>query len=134
MIVVDASTALAWVLREREHADTAAALDYVSENGGCVPGNFHSEVAHGLLLAERKKRITEADVAHILSDLLALPLSVELPDVHVIIATARTYGLTCYDASYLALALQSHLPLATVDTNLAAAAKSAKCAWKPKST
>jgi predicted nucleic acid-binding protein len=132
VIVIDASIALAWGLREREHADVAAALDYVSEHGAYVPGNFQSEVSHALLQAERKKRIGEADVAQILSDILALSLPVELPDPHVVVAAARAHGLTCYEASYLALALQLHLPLATVDATLGAAAKSAKCAWKPQ--
>jgi len=132
VIVIDASVALAWALQEREHADVAATLDYVSEHGAYIPGNFQSEVANGLLQAERRKRISETDVTEALVNILALPLTVELPDARVMVSTARAHGLTCYDASYLALALQTHLPLATVDAALGAAAKAAKCAWKAK--
>ncbi len=130
MIVIDASVALAWALQEREHVDVAAVLDYVGENGAYVPGNFHSEVTNGLLQAERRRRITESDVAEALANILALRLTVELPDPHVVVSSARSHGLTCYDASYLALALQAHFSLATVDAHLAAAAKAAKCLWK----
>ncbi|MHB8433010.1 MAG: type II toxin-antitoxin system VapC family toxin [Candidatus Tyrphobacter sp.] len=133
MIAVDASIALAWALQEREHADAAAALAYVTEHGAYVPGNFHSEIAHALLQAERRRRLSETDVTEALSALLALPLTVELPDPHVIASVARAHGLTCYDASYLALALQAQLPLATVDAGLTAAARAAKCLWKPRS-
>lgn len=132
MIVIDASIALSWALQEREQADVAAALDYAGESGAYVPGNFYAEVANGLLQAERRRRITESDVAEALANIIALRLTVELPDPHVIVSSARLHGLTCYDASYLALALRVHLPLATADAHLAAAAKSAKCLWKAK--
>lgn len=134
MIVLDASVALAWALQEHEHASAVAALEYAAEHGGHVPGNFASEIAHGLLQAERRKRITEADVADILSSILDLPLAVQLPNPHVVVSLARAHGLTAYDAAYLALALQTQLPLATVDATLGEAAKATKCFWKPKAT
>lgn len=132
MIVVDASTALRWVLAEEVGSDAAAALDYVTENGGCVPGNFQSEIAHGLLQAERRRRISASTVSAALSDMLALSLRVELPDPHVVVSTARDYGLTGYDGAYLALALQSGLPLATADEHLGKAARSAKVLWQAR--
>lgn len=130
MIVIDASVALAWVLQEREHPDVAATLEYVSEHGAYVPGNFHSEVANGLLQAERRKHLTDTDVTEVFGNILALPITVELAEPRVIVSNARAHGLTCYDASYLALAMQMHLPLATADATLGAAARAAKCAWK----
>ena len=132
MIVVDASIALAWALQEREHAHVTAALQRAAEQGGFVPGNFQTEVAHALLQAERKKRLTAADVAEALGYILDLPLAVQMPSPYSVVAIAREYGLAGYDAAYLALAIQSQLPLATIDPSLAAAAKAAKCAWKPK--
>ena len=124
--------ALRWVLAEGERAEEGAALDYISTNGGQVPGNFQSEVAHGLLQAERHNRISARDVTVSLSEIAALPLAVQLPDVHVVIATAREYGLSGYDGAYLALALQSNLPLATVDERLRKAARSAGVLWRYK--
>ncbi|MGH7738385.1 MAG: type II toxin-antitoxin system VapC family toxin [Candidatus Tyrphobacter sp.] len=132
MIVIDASVALAWTLQEPENAEAFAALEYIADRGAYVPGNFHADVIHGLLQAQKHKRLTDADVAEAISNITALSLVVEPPDPHVVAATARTHGLTGYDASYLALALRIHLPLATVDAHLAAAAKSAKSLWKAK--
>jgi predicted nucleic acid-binding protein len=132
VIVIDASIALAWVLREREHADTAAALVHVAEHGACVPGTFHAEIAQALLQAERRKRLTQTDVAEALSAYLALPLTTEPVDPHVVASMARSHGLTCYEAAYLALAMQRGCQLATVDVDLAAAARAAKCLWRAK--
>jgi prevent-host-death family protein len=42
-----------------------------------------------------------------------------------IIELARTHKLTVYDAAYLDLAIRNYLPLATLDSALLAAAKSA---------
>jgi predicted nucleic acid-binding protein len=41
------------------------------------------------------------------------------------VALAEQYGLTSYDASYLELSLRMGLPLATLDTQLHAAARKA---------
>ena len=129
MIVIDASLALRWVLADEVGAEAVAARTYVSERGGCVPGNFQTEVAHGLLQAERRKRISESDASAALADILDLALTVELPNPHVIVSSAREYGLTGYDAAYLALALQSGTPIATADEHLRKAANSAKVLW-----
>ena len=132
MIVVDASLALRWFFDKDITPENDAALDYVEAHGGCVPGNFQSEVAHGLVQAERRKRVSTSDVSAALSDILSLDLVVDLPDAHVVVATARDFGLTGYDATYLALAMQSGLSLATVDENLRKAARSAKVLWAPR--
>ncbi|HTU69877.1 MAG TPA: type II toxin-antitoxin system VapC family toxin [Candidatus Baltobacteraceae bacterium] len=132
MIVVDASMALRWVLAEEIDAEVIAARTYVSEHGACVPGNFQTEVVHGLLQAERRKRISSSDASAALTDIMDFALTVELPDPHLITITARDHSLTGYDAAYLALALQSGIPLATVDGTLRAAARAAKVLWQPR--
>ncbi len=129
MIVIDASMALRWVLAEELEPEAIAARLYVGEQGGYVPGNFQTEVAHGLLQAERRKRITASDASAALADIMELALKVELPNPHVIVSSAREYGLTSYDAAYLALALQSGYPLATGDEQLRKAARNAKLLW-----
>lgn len=45
------------------------------------------------------------------------------PDEQTVLFLARTQGLTVYDASYLALAQQLALPLATLDADLMRAAQ-----------
>ena len=129
MIVVDASMALRWVLADEIGEEAVAARTYVSERGGFVPGNFQTEVVNGLLQAERRKRISASDASAAITDIMELPLTVELPNPHVIVSSAREYGLTGYDAAYLALALQSGFPIATADERLRKAARAAKVLW-----
>lgn len=130
MIVIDANVALAWILQDAETSDASAALQYVARHGALAPGNFQSEVAHALLNALRRGILTEPDVSSALAELRSLPITMDFPDPHVIIATARKHSLTGYDAAYLALALQAELPLATSDRALRKAAQSERILWK----
>jgi predicted nucleic acid-binding protein len=53
-------------------------------------------------------------------------------DASTVTVLARSYRLTAYDASYVALSLQMGMPLATANRALGAAAQAAKCRWKLK--
>lgn len=130
MIVVDACTVISWVLEDERSADADAALDTVAREGALIPGNFISEVTNALLRAERRGRTDDITAGMALSEILELPLTVESPDPHTMLALARVHALTCYDSAYLALALQAQLPLATVDRALRQAAQRAACAWQ----
>ena len=79
-------------------------------------------------MANRRKRITLDKIDGFLTRLKALPIDsaeqvsskiLELP------ALAQQYGLTNYDAAYLALAMRLNLPLATTDADLRSAAAAA---------
>jgi predicted nucleic acid-binding protein len=94
------------------------ALDIVAEDGASTPGNFQSEIAHGLLQAERHGRIDSGRAARALAELLALPILTESPDPQAVLTVARHYQLTAYDATYLALATQLQMRLATLDKAL----------------
>jgi len=132
LIVIDASTVISAALEDENTPSADPALDYVAENGGVIPGNFFTEVVNALAKAERRGRIDSVKADIILSEILSLPLSVEMPDPHAVLVAARVHQLTAYDAAYLALAIQVEIPLATVDEKLSKAAKAAKCAWKPR--
>ncbi len=131
MIVVDASTVISWMLEDETSPEADAAVEYLAARGACVPPNFIPEVTHALLAAERRGRIDEISTGIALSEILALPLTIEAPDPHTILALARTRHLTCYDAAYLALALQVQIRLATVDQKLSVAAIAEGCAFAP---
>lgn len=92
-----------------------------------VPANWPLEVATGLLRAERRGRIESADTAWSL--LMALRIDTEPMQadqaVLTIMATARRFSLTGYDAAYLHLALSQRCPLATLDAGLQEAAAAA---------
>ncbi len=127
MIVVDACTIVSWLLEDETSPKADAAVGYLAAHGAYVPSNFITEITHALLTAERRGRLDEVATGVALSEILALPLTVESPDPHTILTIARSRRLTGYDAAYLALALQAQLPLATIDRALGAAAAAEGC-------
>lgn len=94
-----------------------------------VPAIWPAEVTNGLLVAEAKNRIREADVATLVSIVADLPITVESPGIRltgsITLPLARKHGLTVYDASYLELAERLGAPLATLDAHLRKAARAA---------
>ena len=80
-----------------------------------MPAHGPLEVGNGLLVAQRKGRVTE-QVSEFLEDLAALPIRVipaaaaQLP---AILRLAKQYRLTSYDAAYLDLTQRAGLPFAT---------------------
>jgi predicted nucleic acid-binding protein len=122
--VVDASVAIAWLFEDEATPETEAVLDRLSHEEAHVPGLWELEVANVVLSAERRGRLSEAASARIVERLRDLPirLSPNSPRLHHLLEVGRRYGLTSYDAAYLALAQQLDLPLATLDRELAAAA------------
>jgi len=77
--------------------------------------------------AERRKRVSPADAARVLALVSVLPVQIDARTAALafseIVATARAHRLSTYDASYLELARRLALPLATLDRDLATAAK-----------
>jgi predicted nucleic acid-binding protein len=60
-LVVDASVALAWALPDESSAYADAVLAAVERDGLRVPELWTREIANGLAVAYRRKRITSAD-------------------------------------------------------------------------
>ncbi|NKI71024.1 PIN domain-containing protein [Collimonas pratensis] len=131
-LVLDASAALAWIYA-REKADEAACAERIllemAETAIIVPALWHIEIANALLTGERRKIITEAQAFDYLARLARLPIVVDnvlLATRHEqIMALARAYKLSAYDATYLELALRTGAALATFDGKLAAAMQGA---------
>jgi len=127
--VVDASLTLQWFLEDeigRQYSlDVLASL---ATKRAAVPMVWFYEVGNGLLMAHRRKRIKFDQVEGYLVRLQKLPIDappqspaevLQLPSV------AQKYGLTNYDAAYLALAMRLGVPLATSDADLQRAAAAA---------
>ncbi|MBV9877719.1 MAG: type II toxin-antitoxin system VapC family toxin [Verrucomicrobia bacterium] len=126
-LVVDASIALAWGLLDESSAYADAVLAIVEREGLRVPGLWPREVANGLAVAYRRRRITAADEQAFLAALSHLYIEVEDagPAVSAIrdaTASAMRYGLTAYDAAYVDLAARENLTLATLDASMREAA------------
>jgi len=129
MLVLDASIALAWCFEDERHAGALALLDTIAESRASVPWHWWLEVGNGLISARRRRRLRR-EPREILLALSALPLRVDAQAVmhgstHSVLALAEAHGLTTYDAAYLELSLRSRLPLATLDQDLAHAARAA---------
>lgn len=135
MIVIDASIALSWCFEDEASEETDAIAARMTETGAIVPGLFKLEMANILLQAERRGRITPAQVAATIAllDELAIPVDGETADraFRETVGLARSHALTSYDAAYLELALRKGAALATRDRKLAEAARALGVAVLP---
>jgi predicted nucleic acid-binding protein len=125
--VLDASVALSWCFADEASPSTDALLDATRDHGALVPGLWFLELGNVLLQAERRGRISAADVAVRLDLISALPIYVDQNSAGRawtdILDFARAQKLTVYDATYLELSHRRGLPLATRDRDLARAAR-----------
>ncbi len=129
-LVLDASVTLAWCFSDESTTYTEAVLDLLTNGAEAIaPAIWPFEVANALLVGERRKRVTAAQVTSMLARIGDLPISVEPIRVDrafgPIWLLARNEQLTEYDAAYIELALREALPLATLDDRLRRAARSA---------
>ena len=126
-LVLDASLTLGWYFEDERSRIGDAVLDRVAEEGAVVPALWRYEVANGLQMAVRRKRIDALYRDASLAELRLLPIAVDDAGDElawtVTLALADRFGLTVYDAAYLELAYRRHLPLATADRALRAAAR-----------
>jgi len=129
--IVDASFALAWVLKDESTAKTDEILDSLARGARAfVPALWRWEIANTLLSVERRKRATSIEVGRHLRLLQTYPIEVDEAGIqqawtatHML---AQKYRLTSYDSAYLELAVRRGLPLATLDAALQTAAKTEK--------
>ena len=121
--VLDASIVLDWALAEG-HPTAAAARERMRADTAVAPSLWWFEVWNGLIMAERKRRSTEDYSSLFLRQLARFPVSADTAtDAAAVMTIAREHRLTIYDAAYLELALRKRLPLATLDGDLARAAR-----------
>ncbi len=111
-------------MRDEDHPSADIAFDMLGAGSAVVPAIWWYEVRNILLVNERRGRIDPADVARFLRGLEAFTIDVEFPhDESQLLALARKHRLSFYDAAYLALAINQHLPLSTLDRDLESAAR-----------
>lgn len=128
-LVLDASLTIAWYFEDERSTQTETLLDQVTAEGAIVPTLWKIEVANGLQMAMRRKRIDRSYRDQAIEQLAALPIetdsetalhawaaALELADQHI---------LTVYNAVYLELAIRRQLPLASLDKELVEAGRRA---------
>lgn len=129
MIVLDASAVIAWAYGD-EGDRLDALIREVAATVAVVPGHWILEVVDALLFSERHRRLNAGQRDEILARIRELPIRVDdetslrgwldVPEL------AARHGLTAHDAAYLELALRLEAPLATLDQDLARAARAEK--------
>lgn len=127
--VVDNSIALAWCFEDEQTGPIMALLDRVAKSGAAAPQLWPIEAFNVLLTAERRGRIDGARRRQLAGFLYDLPIVIDDETASRMWRTtadlAERHRLTAYDATYLELAIRLGLPLATNDTHLMAAARTA---------
>ena len=127
--ILDASFALTWCFTEESTPLTNRIRDQLKDGkpSALVPTLWRLEISNTLLVALRRKRITEEQEAAYLSMLKRFPIDVlwmddarEFEETHLL---AKEHGLSAYDAAYLEMAIRENLPLATNDEPLKKAAR-----------
>lgn len=126
-IVLDASVSLSWIFGE--HPAATQIFAGLEPGDATVPTPWLFEVANGLSVAERRQRLTSAEVDDWVKEVLVLLHGFVVDRCEgdrvfgEILATCRTHKLSAYDAAYLELALRKSLRLATFDDRLRKAAE-----------
>jgi predicted nucleic acid-binding protein len=127
LVVVDASVVLKWQFDDEGCVSQALALRSDFYLRGAIrviaPQLLTYELANGIAVAARKKRISPDKAAEAMSNLLGL--GVELKEVEPLsyLELALRYNLSAYDAAYVALARSEKCELWTGDRALYQAIK-----------
>jgi predicted nucleic acid-binding protein len=123
--VVDNSVVMSWYFKDETNKYADTILEKLTDAIAVVPSIWPLEVVNVLIVAERQRRLSESDSIRFLTLLSQLPIVVEYERPEMmkeLLALARAYNLSSYNASYLYLAMRKGLPIATLDNKLIEAA------------
>jgi predicted nucleic acid-binding protein len=125
---VDCSVTLGFFRRAQATPYSDAVLATAPHAEWRVPSLWRMEFANALLALERRKLADRRWRQKTLSECAQLPFLVDSDNssLESICDLAATYGLTAYDAQYLACAMRHGILLATQDTALVKAARKNK--------
>lgn len=129
-LVLDSSVTLAWIYSQETTASILQVMEKINDSAAWAPSLWRLEVANILEMGVRKRRHNATFRDDTLADLALLPVNID-PDTdkhawNSTLKLAERHRLTLYDAAYLELALRRGLPLATLDSELRAAANAEK--------
>lgn len=126
--ILDASVTLSWCFSDEMTPAAVSLLKKLEHEEACVPEIWALEVGNILIMAEKKKRISYANMMEFISLLTELNIRTDketsVKGLHEILLVAHANHLTTYDAAYLELALRTGFPLASKDQHLCKVAKS----------
>ena len=97
--VLDASIVHDWAFVER-HRTADAVRERLRTESAAAPSLWWFEVRNGLVVAERRGRVTEQQTARFLREILRLAITLDnSPNEAGVLALARRHRLTVYDAA-----------------------------------
>jgi predicted nucleic acid-binding protein len=107
--------------RRGDRAYNLSVLEGLHDNEAIVPFLWLYEVLNGLVMANRRKRVSMEEFEEIMTSIRALPITVDPPNASNVLELpplALKHQLTVYDTAYLELAIRCRLPIATRDNAL----------------
>jgi predicted nucleic acid-binding protein len=123
--VLDASAALEAAFDDESGVVGAVVADRLASDSAYVPSIWFSELVQALLQAVRRGRLSLESARAMLAAIVDCSITA-VPDhleTRALLEIAHQTGLSAYDASYLLLAVDMGLELATCDRQLRAAAE-----------
>ena len=124
--IADNSITMAWCMPDEHTPELLELLESAKTAQIVVPAIWPLEFCNALGMAKRKGRTSPSIITAALELIAALDIKVApgwvAEDFAFALALMEQHSLTSYDASYLALAKQMSLPLATLDGELRSAA------------
>ena len=121
--VLDASVALAWFLDDEQAPQADDVRARLVQDTAFVPQLWHLEVRNGLIIAERRGRLSATRMNECLEALKWLPIQTDSEVVlEMVVSLSRMHKLSVYDAVYLELAKRRDAALASLDGALLRAA------------
>lgn len=121
--VLDASVALAWFLDDEQAPQADNVRARLIRERAYVPQLWHLEVRKGLIIAERRGRLSATRINECLEAIKRLPIQTDSEAVlDTVVSLARMHNLSVYDAVYLELAKRRDAALASLDGALLRAA------------
>lgn len=129
--IIDCSVTAAWCFSDVNNEYINSVLHAFTENWNAfTPYIWILETLNVFWNAEKRKRISPAEITHFINLFNALPIEIEQIHLHPnleiqLLSLSRSYNISVYDASYLNLSLCRNVPLATQDKKLITAAEKA---------
>ena len=115
MIVADTNTFLAVVLNEPERPRI---IQLTEGHDLVAPAVLPFEIGNALIAMQRKRILQAAQVVSVWDAVQAIGVELRAVDVRSALGIASTFGIYAYDAYFLECALNSRLPLLTLDRGM----------------
>ena len=133
LFVLDNSVSMRWLFKDGTEADllySEQVLEALKEGSAVVPGVWWLEVSNVIARAEAQQLLPETQSRKFLDTLRKMPITVDSSPVEQLwkqtLHLARKFKISAYDAAYLELVIRQNIVLATLDADLARAARQSK--------